>query len=198
MQVNQASTVGRNLYFDTTLKMCHNNYEHMTISQAEIIKNPVGRPVKWRRVASLPHAFHFKPAAVPLSMLEEICLSIEEVEAIRLKDLEGLEQEAGAKEMNVSRSTFQRILGSGRHKIADALVNGKAIRVEGGNFEMALCRFRCNAGHEWDVPFEVMVKSPPHLCPTCHTARITPLWPRGLASARGGWGRCRGVRKGWQ
>jgi len=179
--------------------MCHNNYGHMLINttDTETIKNPVGRPVKWRRVASLPQAFHFKPAAVPLSMLEEICLSVEEIEAIRLKDLKGLEQEACAKEMSISRPTFQRILGAGRQKVADALVNGKAIKVEGGNFEMALCRFRCNDGHEWDVSFESMVKSPPQLCPTCHTSSIMPLWPRELANARGGWGRCRRGRRQW-
>jgi len=178
--------------------MCNNIYGHMLIntSGSETIKNPVGRPVKWRRVASLPQVFHFKPAAVPLHMLEEVCLSIEEIEALRLKDLEGLEQEACAKEMNISRPTFQRILGSGRQKIADALVNGKAIKVEGGNFEMALRRFRCNDGHEWDVPFETMVKAPPQLCPTCRTPSITPLWPLGLVRARGGWGRCRRGRRG--
>jgi predicted DNA-binding protein (UPF0251 family) len=179
--------------------MCDNNYEHMPIntSGTEIIKNPVGRPVKWRRVASLPQVFHFKPAAVPLHMLEEVCLSVEEIEALRLKDLEGLEQEACAKQMNVSRQTFQRVLGSARQKIADALVNGKAIKVEGGNFEMAIQRFKCNDGHEWDVPFEVMIKSPPQLCPTCCTPGIMPLSPPGLVKARGGWGRCRRGRRGW-
>jgi len=176
--------------------MCHNNYGHMTIIQDEINKNPVGRPIKWRRVASLPNALYFKPAAVPLHMLEEICLSVEEIEALRLKDLEGLEQEACAKKMNISRPTFQRIVGSARQKVADALVKGKAIKVEGGNFEMALSRFKCNDGHEWDVPFETMVKSPPRLCPTCHTTRIMPISPPALAKARGGWGRhCRGRRE---
>ena len=161
----------------------------INITNKETIKNPVGRPVKWRRVASLPQVFHFKPAAIPLSILEEVCLSVEELEALRLKDLEGLEQESCAKEMNVSRPTFQRILGSARQKIADALVNGKAIKVEGGNFEMALRRFRCSDGHEWDVPFETMVKAPPRLCPTCSTRGITPVVPQGLSRARGGWGR---------
>jgi predicted DNA-binding protein (UPF0251 family) len=169
----------------------------MTINIEETTKNPVGRPVKWRRVALLPQAFYFKPAAVPLHMLEEMSLSVEEVEALRLKDLEGLEQEACAKEMSISRPTFQRILGSARRKIADALVNGKAIRVEGGNFEMALRRFKCNDGHEWDVPFETMVKAPPRLCPTCRTTSIMPLSSLGLVNARGGWGRRRRGRRGW-
>ncbi len=177
--------------------MCHNIYGHMPINRndSEMNKNPVGRPVKWRRVALLPRVFYFRPAAVPLHMLEEICLSVEEVEALRLKDLEGLEQEECAKEMNISRQTFQRVLGSARQKIADALVKGKAIKVGGGDFEMALRRFRCNDGHEWDVPFEVMVKAPPRLCPTCRTSSIAPLSPLGLVNVRGGWGRCHRGRR---
>ena len=95
------------------------------------------RPIKWRRVAFIPSVTYFKPAGIPLRVLEEVCLSVEEAEAIRLKDTEGLEQEQGAEKMNISRPTFQRVLGSARQKIADALLNGKAIRIEGGNFEMA-------------------------------------------------------------
>ncbi|MBA7577557.1 MAG: DUF134 domain-containing protein [Dehalococcoidia bacterium] len=94
------------------------------------------RPPKFRRVAFLPEATYFKPAGIPLRNLSEVRLSIEEAEAIRLKDLEGLEQEASAQKMNVSRSTFQRVLASARQKIADALLKGKAIRIEGGNFEI--------------------------------------------------------------
>lgn len=158
-------------------------------------KNPVGRPTKWRRVASLPQVTYFKPAALPLRMLEEVCLSVEETEAIRLKELEGLEQEVCAQEMNISRPTFQRLLYSGRQKVADALVNGKAIRIEGGNFEMATRRFRCQDGHEWDVPFETLIANPPAACPTCQTSYILPLQP-GWFGKRGR-GRHRGGRGGW-
>jgi predicted DNA-binding protein (UPF0251 family) len=94
------------------------------------------RPPKCRRVAYLPEATYFKPAGIPLRALSEIRLSIEEAEAIRLKDLEGFEQEPSAERMNISRPTFQRVLVSARQKIADALLNGKAIRIEGGNFEI--------------------------------------------------------------
>jgi len=97
----------------------------------------MSRPPKCRRVAFLPNVTYFKPAGIPLRALEEVRLSVEEAEAVRLKDMEGLEQEQGAKKMNVSRPTFQRVLASGRQKIADALLNGKAIRIEGGNFEMS-------------------------------------------------------------
>jgi len=144
----------------------------------------MGRPLLWRRVNFIPSITYFKPAGLPLTGLEEVCLSVEEAEAIRLKDLEGLEQEECAQRMNVSRTTFARVLSSARQKMADALLNGKAIRIAGGNFEMAVRRFQCNNGHEWDVPFEVMINTPPQLCPTCNTPGILPLRPPGL-----GWGR---------
>lgn len=138
------------------------------------------RPQKPRRVGFIPDATHFKPAGVPLRVMEEVRITIEEAEAVRLKDLDGLEQEEGASKMNISRSTFQRVLASARQKIADALLNGKAIRIDGGNFEMAVRRFRCVNGHEWNVPFEVMVNTPPQLCPTCNTPSIMPFQPLGL------------------
>ena len=153
------------------------------------------RPPKCRRVAFLPSVTHFKPAGIPLRTLEEIQLSIEEVEAIRLKDLEGLEQEQGAEHMNVSRSTFQRVLASARRKIADALLNGTAIRVMGGSYEMTLRRFRCGNEHEWDVPFEVMVSAPPQVCPTCNTPSIEPLSPAGFRWKGRGQNRRRGSHR---
>jgi predicted DNA-binding protein (UPF0251 family) len=94
------------------------------------------RPPKCRRVAFLPEASFFKPAGIPLRALSEVRLSVEEAEAIRLKDLEGLAQEPSSQKMNISRPTFQRVLASARQKIADALLKGKAIRIEGGNFEI--------------------------------------------------------------
>jgi uncharacterized protein len=96
----------------------------------------MSRPIKCRRIAYLPNVTYFKPAGIPMRELEEVNLSIEEAEAIRLKDLEGLEQEEAAEKMNISRPTFQRILASARRKISDVLLNGKAIRIEGGNFEV--------------------------------------------------------------
>ena len=96
----------------------------------------MSRPFKCRRVEFLPDVTYFKPAGIPLRDLEEVCMSVEEAEALRLKDLEGLEQEQGAEKMNISRPTFQRVLASARQKVADALLNGKAIRIEGGNFQV--------------------------------------------------------------
>ena len=133
------------------------------------------RPLKCRRVEFLPGVTHFKPAGLPLGTIEEVQVSVEEAEAIRLKDLEGLGQEQGAERMNISRPTFQRILASARQKIADALLNGKAIRIEGGNFEMTWQRFRCRGGHEWELKMPVKVL--PELCPTCSTPDVQPVLP---------------------
>jgi predicted DNA-binding protein (UPF0251 family)/predicted Fe-Mo cluster-binding NifX family protein len=94
----------------------------------------MGREPKCRRVESIPKVTVFKPAGIPLSCLKEVVVKLEELEAIRLKDLLGLEQEEGAERMGVSRPTFQRILMEGREKIATALIEGQAIRIEGGNY----------------------------------------------------------------
>ncbi|RJX22120.1 MAG: DUF134 domain-containing protein [Desulforudis sp.] len=111
----------------------------------------MGRPPKCRRVEFLPQCTFFKPAGIPLWSLEEVSLTVEEVEALRLKDMEGLEQEKCAERMGISRPTFQRILTGARQKVTQALVEGKAIRVEGGNYEYVSRRLRCaKCRTEWD------------------------------------------------
>jgi len=92
------------------------------------------RPPKCRRVKFFPKHTYFKPAGIPLRELKEEILTVEEIEALRLKDLEGLEQEECAQSMSISRPTFQRILVEARKKVAKALIYGKAIRIEGGTF----------------------------------------------------------------
>ena len=91
------------------------------------------RPRKCRMVRFVPTNPCFHPQ---LRNAEEVVLSIEEVEAIRLSDLMSLEQDAAAESMDVSRGTFQRIINEARRKLADALINGKIIRIEGGNYEV--------------------------------------------------------------
>jgi len=158
----------------------------------------VGRPIKWRRVAFTPEVTYFKPAGTPMRILQEVCLSVEEAEAIRLKDLEGLEQQDCAERMSISRPTFHRVLGSARNKLADALLNGKAIRIDGGNFEMAVRRFRCADGHEWEVPFEAMIAGPLQPCPTCRSPNIMPLQPLTYGWGTRNWRReHRRGRRGW-
>ena len=131
------------------------------------------RPPKDRCVESMPKITFFEPRGVPLGRLEEVCLTIEEREAIRLKDLKGLDQEKCAERMHVSRATFQRVLESARRKMAEALINGKAIHVNGGNFEMAIRRFQCaEYGHEWEVTFEE--RDSITGCPQCNSTNIHP------------------------
>ncbi len=88
------------------------------------------RPKKLRFINCDPEAVYFKPRGIPLRALEEICLYIDEIEAVRLADLIGLQHEEAGKRMNVSRATFGRIIQKARNKIADAIINGKAIRIE--------------------------------------------------------------------
>jgi len=94
------------------------------------------RPRLCRRVKFNPNTTYFKPRGVPLRKLEEVILNVDEFEAVRLKDLEGLEQEECARKMNISQPTFHRLVLSARKKIAEAIVNGKAIKIEGGNFRI--------------------------------------------------------------
>jgi predicted DNA-binding protein (UPF0251 family) len=94
------------------------------------------RPRHCRRVGQLPQSTYYKPRGVPLSVLQRVALTVDELEAIRLADLQGLYQEQAAEKMNISRQTFGRILESAHKKIADALVNAKALSIEGGPFEL--------------------------------------------------------------
>ena len=91
------------------------------------------RPRLCRRIGHRPGVTYFKPAGVRMHNLDEVILNIDEYEAVRLKDLEELDQEQAAKKMNISQPTFQRLLKIARKKISDAIINGKAIKVEGGN-----------------------------------------------------------------
>lgn len=94
------------------------------------------RPRHCRRVAQLPQTNYYKPRGIPLSVLEEVILTVDEFEAIRLTDLEGLYQADAAEKMSISRQTLGRVLESAHRKIADALVNGKAMLIKGGPIEI--------------------------------------------------------------
>lgn len=95
------------------------------------------RPRQCRRVAGLPQVTYYKPRGVPLALLECVDLAVDEFEALRLADLEHLYQEQAARRMNVSRQTFGRILEAAHAKVAEALVHGKALSIEGGPIEVA-------------------------------------------------------------
>ena len=95
------------------------------------------RPRKPRFVQGGPMANVFKPLGIPARDLEEVVLPIEGLEALRLNDLDKLDQETAAARMNVSRQTFGRTLAQARTLISEALVMGKMIRIQGGTYTLA-------------------------------------------------------------
>jgi uncharacterized protein len=94
------------------------------------------RPRKRRTLAHWPRPAIYKPAGVPLDAVRRIVLLHEELEALRLADLEGLTQEEAARRMGVSRSTFQRVVAHARRQVALALSEGHALQIEGGTFDV--------------------------------------------------------------
>ena len=128
------------------------------------------RPLKIRRIGCKPNSNYFKPRGIPLADLSEVVLTMDELEAVRLADFEGIYQEAAAKRMNVSRQTFGNIIKSAHQKIADVLVNAKALRIEGGVVTMIEKRFHCNdCNHEWSVPHGM---GRPNECPQCSGSNV--------------------------
>ena len=106
------------------------------------------RPRKCRMVWYDPNITYFRPTG--MAHVGEVGLMVDEFEAVRLKDLEGIEQEKAAERMNISQPTFHRLLVSARKKIADAIVNGKTLRIQGGNYEMMPpMRRRGRFGRRW-------------------------------------------------
>jgi len=165
------------------------NYGHMLILCLHSEGSwTVARPHCCRKINDLPEIAYFKPRAVPLSQLEEVVLALDEFEAIRLADREGLYHDAAAERMGVSRQTFGRIIESARHKVAEFLAGGKALKIEGGTVTMPRQRtFKCDAcQHEWQEPFGT---GRPQACPSCHSDRI-----HRAESEMGGAGRMRSQR----
>ncbi len=128
----------------------------------------MARPVKPRLVREPPKADYYKPRGVPLAGLEEVTLTVDELEALRLVDLEGMYQEEAAREMGVSRQTLQRMLTESRAKVVEALVGGKALHIEGGSYILreGSGRYRCGRCGE-DVPPGYGRRGRGWKCPTC-------------------------------
>lgn len=122
------------------------------------------RPYKCRKVEQEPEIKFFKPNGIPAKLLEKIVLTVDEFEAVRLADLNGFYHEEAAEKMNISRQTFGNIISSARHKIADCLVNAKALKIEGGEIEMKRNFFCPGCKNSWDEPFGT---GRPEKCPKC-------------------------------
>jgi len=132
----------------------------------------MARPQKDRMVACDPTVSYFKPRGIPMRDIEEVRLTIDQMEAIRLADLKGLSQEAAGQQMGVSRATFGRIVQCARHVVAEALVYGKAIHLEGGNYQLKSTerRFICeDCHHQW---VESCGTGRPQSCPACGQDRL--------------------------
>ncbi|BAS26482.1 hypothetical protein LIP_0625 [Limnochorda pilosa] len=133
------------------------------------------RPPRERWVHWAPRVTYFTPAGAGVSEGETVQLTVEELEALRLKDVEGLEQEACAAQMGVSRPTFQRILASARRKVAGALVAGRALHVHGGHYRLAGGRFRCRRCAQEFETGPPTPGSPAHGCPRCRGLEVDLL-----------------------
>lgn len=139
------------------------------------------RPFIQRRVCCKPESNYFKPRGIPIDILEEVNLTMDELEAVRLADLEGMYQEDAAAKMNISRQTFGNIIDSAHKKIADALLNGKALRIEGGVVKMMERHFVCyDCKNEWGLAYGA---GRPSECPKCKSTNIH------RAPQDRGWGR---------
>jgi len=92
----------------------------------------MSRPFCPRCVRFAPGTTCFKPAGIPMGVLNQVVVTLDELEALRLADLNGLYQEKAAEQMKISRPTFARIVEAARKKVADALIHCKALRLEGG------------------------------------------------------------------
>lgn len=137
------------------------------------------RPQKERKIEKFPPVSHYKPIGIPLRDIPEIILTYEEMEAVRLADVEQLDHTDAASRMEVSRSTFNRILAKAHNKIALALWEGKALRFEGGNFRIEhkhlhdMRSFVCqDCQHEWSVPFGTGMRGIDMVCSQCQSSNI--------------------------
>lgn len=140
------------------------------------------RPPIERAVGGVPRVTLFKPAGVPGRELEQLPLAVDELEAIRLVDLEGLSHEQAAAVMGISRQTVGRVLERGRAKVAEALVDGKAILIGGGQYRVEPRQLCCaSCGEVWTGDPDASLS-----CPACGSVDMRICW--------GGPGRCGALR----
>jgi len=141
----------------------------------------MSRPKINRLVACPPRFNSFKPVGVRITDLDTIILSLDEYEAIKLANYDGLGQQDASEEMGISRPTFTRLLDSAQKKIADFIVNGKGISIEGGNIHFRENYIEClDCGHKFKINIENNVKQ----CPACDSANLLDF------AGRFGHGRC--------
>jgi len=145
------------------------------------------RPYRKRRIHMPPRFGHFKPAGVPRRLLKRIELTLDEYEAIRLADYDGLEHLEASEKMSISRSTFTRLIERARHKMAEVLIDGREMVIEGGNIDFVNTLLRCvDCGEFMPGPLEPDVTR----CRDCGSGNIEDLAVRSFGRGRRGMGRC--------
>ena len=146
----------------------------------------MSRPKKKRIVHRPPVHTAFKPVGIRWGMLQQLSLSLDEYEAIRLADYDGLDHSQAAEEMEISRSTFSRLIDKARRKMAEFLTEGRQLFIEGGDIHFRGNVIRCNdCGHMFNTGFDQELAS----CPACGSNNLLDL--------AGGFGHgkcCRGHR----
>ncbi|SHK38114.1 DUF134 domain-containing protein [Tepidibacter formicigenes] len=150
------------------------------------------RPIKPRKISFVPKNRYFVPYGKQKCSVDEIELKFEEVEAMRLKDIENLSQEECAKRMNVSRQTFQLIIDEARKKVALALTKGMAINIQGGNYTFNICKYKCvECGKEFDKVYEQNINA----CPECDSEKIACIQKKNccMKSCRKRW--CKDIKE---
>jgi len=141
------------------------------------------KPRKIRDVSFPPKVVFFKPHGIPLREIEIVNLTIDEYEAIRLADYEDLKHYDAAKKMNISRPTFTRLLESAHTKISHSIVEGKAIRIEGGDFKFPDRIYQCKrCGQFQNTQKEEDIAS----CVNCSSDELKEISPDSFRRFRGG------------
>lgn len=130
------------------------------------------RPKKNRIVHQPPLFTEFKPSGYARKLLETTELALDEFEAFRLSDYQGMSHAEAAEEMNISRSTFSRLIEQTRKKIAEAIILGRTLTIAGGNIHFRQNIFRCTS---CGYMFNISMKTPLHFCPQCHSDELISL-----------------------
>ena len=130
------------------------------------------RPEKQRSVHEPPLFSEFKPIGIPGRYLERVSLTLDEFEAFRLADYDGLSHEEAAAEMGISRPTFTRLIEKARKRLAELIIDGKILAIEGGNIHFRNNIISCHdCGHMYNINMRQIVTE----CPKCRSKNLLNL-----------------------
>ena len=153
------------------MNICSLYYLH-ELNLCSFIGGSMRGPYRKRRIHQPPNFQNFKPSGIPRKMLKSLNITIDEYEALRLADYEGMEHLEASKKMAISRPTFTRLIEKARHKIAKAMIDGLELVVEGGNIEFQNTRHRCrDCGGEQLSPSNKNVDD----CPECGSGNVEDM-----------------------